>query len=63
MFAFCNMDFEALMDAYQISVNTKVDNEYAHTKNWYRTAGLNFQYGFDLIPDTDKVQQHRQNRR
>ena len=52
--AFAIWTFEVLMDAYQISVNTKVDNEYAHTKNWYRTAGLNFQYGFDLIPDTDK---------
>lgn len=52
--AFAVWTLEKIMDAYLVAVTKKIDEEYAHTLKWYRTKALAFQYGFDLIADTDK---------
>lgn len=46
--------FELILDNHNKEIDTKLDNQKAGRPNWYRDMALNFQYGFDLIPDTDK---------
>ena len=41
-------------DLFTAFVNDALANESAHTTRWYRTKALAFQYGFNLIPDTDQ---------
>lgn len=52
--AFCVWSFENVQDLFFTNVNNTIANEFAHTPRWYRTKALAFQYGFNLIPDTDK---------
>lgn len=44
---------EQFFDQHTKEVNERLANEKAGTKPWYRTKALAFQYGFDLMPDTD----------
>lgn len=44
---------ETFFDQHTAEINEKLANQKAGTLAWYRTKALNFQYGFDLIPDTD----------
>lgn len=52
--AFCHWTLEMLSDNFLALVNSIIANEMPHTLRWYRTKSLAFQYGFDLIPDTDR---------
>jgi hypothetical protein len=52
--AFAVWSLEKLWDAFQLLINSIIANQTPHTLRWYRTKALAFQYGFNLIPDTDK---------
>ncbi len=52
--AFCQWVLEGLWENFLSVVRTILNSEKPHTRGWYRTKGINFQYGFPLIPDTDK---------
>ena len=45
---------EVLFDLHKTEVDTAIYNQKSGTLPWYRTKALAFQYGFDLIKDTDK---------
>ena len=51
--AFASWVLETLFDAHKLEVTEIIATKRAHGKNWYKTKALAFQYGFDLIPDTD----------
>jgi hypothetical protein len=44
---------ETLFDQHKKEVNEIIEAKMPHRPNWYRTKALDFQYGFDLIADTD----------
>lgn len=44
---------ELFYEKHTKEVDEKLANQKAGTKQWYRTMMLRFQYGFDLLPDTD----------
>ncbi len=44
---------ETFFDQHTAEINEKLANQKAGTLAWYRTKALDFQYGFDLIQDTD----------
>ena len=46
--------FETILDKHYSDVTQKLTEEKAHTARWYRTKALAFQFGFDLIFDTDE---------
>ena len=46
--------FEIILDKHYSDVTQKLTEEKAHTARWYRTKALAFQFGFDLIFDTDE---------
>lgn len=52
--AVCFQDLRAYFDAFKQWVNTRLANERYGTLPWYRTKALAFQFGFDLIENTDK---------
>lgn len=52
--AYAVWSLEKLWDAFQVVVNDIIAALTPHTPRWYRTKGLAFQYGFDLIDDSDK---------
>lgn len=45
---------ENLFDTHKSEVLDIIDQKMPHRPLWYRTKALAFQYGFDLIEDTDK---------
>lgn len=45
---------EQIFDTHKKEVNDIIEAKMPHRPSWYRTKALAFQYGFDLIPDTDK---------
>ncbi len=45
---------ENLFDTHKREVNDIIEAKMPHRSSWYRTKALAFQYGFDLIQDTDK---------
>jgi hypothetical protein len=45
---------ESLFDTHKKEVDTIIDEKMPHRASWYRTKAKAFQYGFALIPDTDK---------
>ncbi|GIZ10292.1 nucleotidyltransferase [Flavobacterium sp. UMI-01] len=45
---------ENLYDTHKNEVNDIIEAKMPHRPSWYRTKALAFQYGFDLIQDTDK---------
>lgn len=44
---------ELLFDKHAAEVDTKIFNQKSGRPSWYRTMALQFQYGFDLVPDKD----------
>ncbi|MGC4130200.1 MAG: nucleotidyltransferase [Bergeyella sp.] len=51
--AFCIWVLETLFDTHKYEVSNALANQKKGSPIWYRNMALAFQYGFDLIPDTD----------
>jgi hypothetical protein len=45
---------EQIFDTHKQEVDTIIEQKMPHRPSWYRTKALAFQYGFDLIKDSDK---------
>lgn len=45
---------ESLFDTHNQEINAIIEAKFPHRTSWYKTKSLAFQYGFDLIRDTDK---------
>jgi len=45
--------FESVFDAHTNDVQSRLDQQKAHRAKWYQELALNFQFGRDLIDDTD----------
>ncbi|BFM42666.1 hypothetical protein CFS9_13070 [Flavobacterium sp. CFS9] len=45
---------EKMFDQNVVEVLEIIETKMPHRASWYRTKALSFQYGFDLITDTDK---------
>lgn len=52
--AFSIWVLENLFDTHKKEVDDIIDAKMPHRASWYRTKAKAFQYGFALIPDTDK---------
>ena len=52
--AFAIWTLEVLFDTHKSELQTELSNQKSGTLAWYRTMALAFQYGFTLIPDSDK---------
>lgn len=52
--SYAHVLLEALFDTHKKEVADIIEQKYPHRPSWYRSKALAFQYGFDLIPDTDK---------
>jgi hypothetical protein len=52
--AFSIWDLENLFDTHKKEVDDIIEAKMPHRPSWYKTKALAFQYGFALIPDTDK---------
>ena len=52
--AFVIYTLELIFDQHKAEVLDALTQLKPHTARWYRNKALAFQYGFDLIPDTDK---------
>ncbi len=52
--AFAIWTLEKLFDLHSSEVDNKLAQLKPHTPRWYRDKALAFQYGFDLLTDTDK---------
>ena len=44
---------EKLFDQHRADIDKRLAELKAHTARWYRSKALAFQYGFDLLPDSD----------
>ncbi len=54
VFAYCVFVLEQIFNLHSKEVNTKLEQLKPHTTRWYRNKALAFQYGFDLVQDTDR---------
>ena len=45
---------EKLFDLHRADIERRLSELKPHTARWYRSKALAFQYGFDLLPDSDK---------
>ena len=45
---------EKLFDLHRTDIDKRLAELTPHTARWYRSKALAFQYGFDLLPDSDK---------
>jgi len=45
--------FEGFFDQHVVETDDKIRNQKSGTLPWYKTMALQFQYGFDLVPDKD----------
>ena len=45
---------EKLFDQHRSDIDKRLAELKPHTARWYRSKALAFQYGFDLLPDSDK---------
>ena len=45
---------EKLFDQHRADIDKRLSELKPHTARWYRSKALAFQYGFDLLPDSDK---------
>ncbi len=52
--AYAIYTLEVLFDAHKAETDNAIALLKPHTKRWYRQKALDFQYGFDLIEDSDK---------
>ncbi len=46
--------FENILDKHYSDVTQKLTEEKSHTARWYRSKALAFQFGFDLVVDSDE---------
>ena len=44
---------EKLFDQHRVDIDKRLAELKPHTARWYRSKALAFQYGFDLLPDSD----------
>ena len=51
--AWCVYVHEQIIDNHKKEVDSALLNQKSGTLPWYRTKALNFQYGFDLYPESD----------
>lgn len=52
--SFCIRTLENLFDVHRVDVEDRLLKLIPHTARWYRNKALAFQYGFDLLTDSDK---------
>ncbi|CAD0004460.1 hypothetical protein [Flavobacterium chungangense] len=52
--SYAHVLLEKLFDTHKKEVEDIIEQKYPHRPSWYRSKALAFQYGFDLITDTDK---------
>ena len=52
--AFAIFVFELILDNHKSEIDTLILEQKSGTANWYKNLALRFQYGFDLITDSDK---------
>ena len=52
----CIEDLKKYFDSHRDYVDERLANQIAGTLPWYRMKALEFQYGFDLIENTDKFE-------
>ena len=45
---------EKIFDLHRADIDKRLAELKPHTTRWYRSKALAFQYGFDLLPDSDK---------
>ena len=45
---------EKIFDLHRVDIDRRLAELKPHTARWYRNKALAFQYGFDLLPDSDK---------
>ena len=51
--AFSIWAFEKILDIHKIQIDQAILQQKSGTQNWYKNKSLAFQYGFDLVTDTD----------
>lgn len=51
--AACMLTVEVLFDIHKSEVTKIIDNMKPHSPKWYADKSKQFQYGFDLLPDSD----------
>jgi hypothetical protein len=51
--SFAIYTFELILDKHLKDVSTKLTEQKVHTARWYRSKALAFQFGFDLLADSD----------
>lgn len=51
--AFAIWALEQLFDQHKQEIDTRIAEQKSGTRNWYKNKSLDFQYGFDLLPDSD----------
>lgn len=54
VFAYCTLILEQIFDQHKKEIDTAIYEQKSGTPRWYRNMVLNFQYGFNLLPDSDK---------
>lgn len=52
--SYCVFLLEQLFDTHKKEVDDILEQKFPHRPSWYRSKALAFQYGFDLITDSDK---------
>ncbi len=52
--SFAIWTLEKLFDVHVAQINQALYEQKSGTERWYRNMALAFQYGFDIVPDTDK---------
>ena len=53
IFAIAIFVLESLFDTHKTELENLVASKKPHSEKWYRQKALDFQYGFDLLPDLD----------
>lgn len=54
VFAYCLFVLEQVFDQHKKEIDTAIYEQKSGTPRWYRNMALAFQYGFDLINNSDK---------
>jgi hypothetical protein len=54
VFAYCTLILEQIFDQHKKEVDTALYEQKSGTPRWYGNMALAFQYGFDLLADSDK---------
>jgi len=56
VFAYCTLILEQVFDQHKKEIDTALYEQKSGTPRWYRNMALAFQYGFDLLVDSDKFE-------